>query len=62
MSQPAPTPQCRHCQHYYITHDARFPYGCRAMQIKSKRTPTLDVLEATGRPCVMFAAKAARQP
>jgi hypothetical protein len=32
------------------------------MQIKSKRTPTLDVLEATGRPCVMFAAKAARQP
>jgi hypothetical protein len=62
VSQTATTPQCRHCQHYYITHDARCPYGCRAMQIKSKRAPMLDVRDATGRPCVMFAAKPARQP
>ncbi|WP_144373953.1 hypothetical protein [Vogesella urethralis] len=62
MKPPASPPACRLCRHHYITHDARFPYGCRAMQIKSKRSPALDVREATGHQCVMFDAKPPRQP
>ncbi|MNT70704.1 hypothetical protein D3C72_2091180 [compost metagenome] len=53
-------PHCRACVHYYITHDARFPYGCRAMDFKSKRLPLQDVREATGRDCLTFSAKTAR--
>jgi hypothetical protein len=53
-----PVPHCRACVHYYITHDARFPYGCRAMDFKSKRLPLQDVREATGRDCQLFQARA----
>lgn len=53
----SPVPHCRACVHYYITHDARFPYGCRAMDFKSKRLPLQEVREATGRDCQLFQAK-----
>ena len=48
------TPDCAQCNHYYITHDVSFPYGCRALDFKSKRKPHLDVLEASGKPCMAF--------
>ncbi|MCQ4146003.1 hypothetical protein NOM55_16675 [Vogesella sp. AC12] len=58
MNHPSPpVPHCRACVHYYITHDARFPYGCRAMDFKSKRLPLQDVREATGRDCLTFRSK-----
>lgn len=70
LSIPAPNPtvnrpsppvlHCRACAHYYITHDARFPYGCRAMDFKSKRLPLQEVREATGRDCLTFSAKTTR--
>ncbi|WP_200906414.1 MULTISPECIES: hypothetical protein [Gulbenkiania] len=47
-------PHCRHCRHYYITHDSRFPYGCRAMDFKSRRLPMDDVRSATGQHCHTF--------
>ena len=56
--QPPVPAHCRHCVHYYITHDARFPYGCRAMDFKSKRLPLQDVRDSTGRDCVTFTARA----
>ena len=51
------TPNCRDCAHYAITHDARKPYACRAMNFKSARPPALAVLEASGAPCLCFKAK-----
>lgn len=50
-------PDCRNCQHYFITWDASFPCGCRAMEFKSKRLPHLDVLESSGAPCLKFELK-----
>ena len=55
MMSPIPeTPDCTECIHYYITHAASFPYGCRALDFKSKRKPHIDVLEASGKPCMAF--------
>jgi len=53
-------PNCLECLHYHITWDASFPYGCRAMDFKSKRKPQLDVLESSGSPCLRFTPR--RQP
>ncbi|MEN3809709.1 hypothetical protein ABH309_03335 [Chromobacterium piscinae] len=50
-------PLCRRCRHYFVTHDPRFPYGCRTMGFSSKRTPCLDVREASGQPCMRFQPK-----
>jgi hypothetical protein len=47
-------PDCLRCRHYYITWDATFPYGCRAMDFKSRRKPQLDVQESSGSPCLRF--------
>ena len=45
------------CQHYYVTWDERFPYGCRAMQFKSRQLPLLEVRQADGGICLSFAPK-----
>ncbi|WP_088966644.1 hypothetical protein [Vogesella sp. LIG4] len=58
MKTPPATVHCRFCRHYYITHDARFPYGCHAMDFKSKRLPMIDVRESSGHECQLFEAKA----
>jgi len=50
-------PACNHCRHYYITHDVRFRYGCRALDFKSRRQPVLDVIEASGQLCHYFQQK-----
>ncbi|MBI1890482.1 MAG: hypothetical protein HYS18_07550 [Burkholderiales bacterium] len=51
------SPDCAKCMHYYITHDAHFPYGCRALGIKSQRKPHLEVLAASNIPCLAFRPK-----
>ena len=48
------TPDCGRCVHYYITHEASFPYACRALGFKSRRKPHLDVLEASGKCCLAY--------
>lgn len=47
-------PNCLECMHYYVTWDVSFPYGCRAMDFKSRRRPQLDVMESSGSPCLHF--------
>jgi len=48
---------CNNCIYYYITHDANFRYGCRALDFKSQRQPILDVIEASGQQCYYFREK-----
>ncbi|HIP06366.1 MAG TPA: uracil-DNA glycosylase [Mariprofundaceae bacterium] len=48
---------CRQCQHYYITWDAAFPYGCKAFALKSKALPSQEVFVASGKSCVKFIEK-----
>ena len=50
-------PRCNGCVHYYITHDAVFRYGCRALDFKSRRQPVLDVIESSGESCLYFRPK-----
>ena len=50
-------PNCRNCRYFYITWDAKKPYGCRAMQFKSSVLPTIEVLEADGAVCISFRKK-----
>jgi len=50
-------PSCNNCAHYYITHDAHFRYGCRALDFKSQKQPILDVIEASGQQCHFFRKK-----
>lgn len=51
------TISCRRCAHYHITHDARLPYGCRALGFKSRSAPCREVLAASGELCAYFAPK-----
>lgn len=51
---PGARPTCMGCRHHAITHDPAFPYACRAMGFKSRRPPCLEVLEASGEPCMAF--------
>ena len=46
MKDEPEIPNCRNCRYFYITWDAKKPYGCRAMQFKSSVLPTIEVLEA----------------
>ncbi len=48
---------CKNCIHYYITWDRKFPYGCKAIQFKSARLPSLEVLAASGIACLRFEEK-----
>jgi hypothetical protein len=54
---PAEPRKCRLCEHYYITHDAIFPYGCRALGFKSRNEPARDVAQASGEECLSFTPK-----
>ncbi|MCL2021889.1 MAG: uracil-DNA glycosylase [Betaproteobacteria bacterium] len=48
------TTDCRNCLHFFITHAADFPYGCRAMNFKSRCLPAQEVEEASGFACLRF--------
>jgi len=48
---------CHTCEHYRTTWDARFPFGCRAHGFKSRKSPALEVREASGLECLLFTAK-----
>jgi hypothetical protein len=43
---------CHGCAHFYITYDPRFPYGCRALQFKSRQLPHIEVHAASNSPCM----------
>jgi hypothetical protein len=48
---------CKKCRHYYITWDRKFPYGCKAIQFKSVRLPSVEVFAASGIACLRFEEK-----
>jgi len=52
---------CNSCTHYYITHDASFMYGCRALDFKSQRQPILVVIESSEQQCHFFQKKESAQ-
>lgn len=56
-STPPQAPLCTRCRHYYITHDLSFPYGCRALDFKSRRAPILEVRDASLLECQYFQPK-----
>lgn len=63
-SQPAPSvsgPVCTRCAHYFVTFDARFPHGCRAMGFKSRQLPYKEILAVAGEACAAFTPKPARR-
>ncbi|MCX8043917.1 MAG: uracil-DNA glycosylase [Desulfobacterota bacterium] len=53
--------QCHRCRFFYITYDARYPYGCRALGFKSRHLPMEEVYRSSGIPCLYFKKKE-RQP
>lgn len=50
-------PLCMKCIYLYTTWDPNFPYGCRAMGIKSARMPAQVVREASGQECLAYVEK-----
>ncbi len=52
---------CNKCTHFFITWDKNLPYGCRAMKFKSKKNPSIAVLESSGIACMLFKRKSNRQ-
>jgi len=48
---------CFDCIHFFITWDEKFPRGCKAMDFKTKKIPSLVVYEASGMPCTRFKQK-----
>ena len=48
---------CRKCRFYYITWDNRKPHGCRAMNFKSRRPPSLVVRQSSGQECLRYTPK-----
>jgi len=58
MKQPQENkPNCHHCEHFYITHEPAHPYGCRAMNFKSRQSPALVVFSHSGLECQLFSPK-----
>ncbi len=49
---------CFKCKLFYITWDNRFPYGCKAMNFKSRVMPSIEVYKASGTRCLKFDKKA----
>tara|TARA_B100000579_G_scaffold284629_1_gene235904 strand:+ start:37 stop:240 length:204 start_codon:yes stop_codon:yes gene_type:complete len=48
---------CNKCLHFYVTYKQRFPYGCRAFGIISKKNPYLEVKSISGINCALFQKK-----
>ncbi len=48
---------CFSCQHFTITYDPQFPYGCRAACFKSRLMPSKEMSASSGMDCQFFAGK-----
>jgi hypothetical protein len=48
---------CFFCEHFYITHKTKFPYGCHAIGFKSVRMPAVDVYDNSEMDCALFVLK-----
>ena len=52
---------CMSCQHFYITYDQYFPYGCRGAGFKSRFMPSIEMIANSGMECQLFMEKNERQ-
>jgi hypothetical protein len=48
---------CFNCIYFFVTWDDKFPRGCRAMDFKTKKIPSMLVQESSGMECTYFKAK-----
>ncbi len=48
---------CKNCSKFYITHQKKFPYGCRGFGIISKNIPYTQVKLISGTNCALFSKK-----
>ena len=48
---------CFTCQHFYITYDRNFPYGCRAVGFKSRLMPSKEMYVNSGIECLLYKEK-----
>ena len=48
---------CFKCVHFAITWDEKMPYGCKAMQFKTKILPSIEVYKSSGEKCMLFESK-----
>ncbi len=48
---------CMKCKHFQMTYDAAAPYGCAYFKFKSKQTPSLWVMQSSGKKCQAYASK-----
>jgi hypothetical protein len=48
---------CFSCEHFYITYETKFPYGCRKIGFKSARMPAADVYSTSEMDCALFSKK-----
>ena len=48
---------CNKCQHFYVTYKPKFPYGCKAFRVISKKLPYLEVKNISGIDCALFSNK-----
>ncbi|MCL2075747.1 MAG: uracil-DNA glycosylase [Betaproteobacteria bacterium] len=56
------TNDCQNCLYFFITHEVAFPYGCRAMNFKSRSLPSQEVEEASGYACLCFQPRSQKKP
>jgi len=55
-------PICRKCIYLYTTWDKNFPFGCKAMGIKSSSSPADVVRRASGHECLAYVEKSKKEP
>ena len=48
---------CRRCEHYFVTWEAKKPHGCRAYGFKGQQIPSIVVFQSTGTDCNLFKLK-----
>lgn len=48
---------CFSCQHFFITYDPNFPYGCRAVGFKSRPLPSKEMYLNSCIECQLFEGK-----
>jgi len=53
---------CFSCAHFFITHEADFPYGCRAVGFKSRPLPARVMYVHSGIECQLFKEKPDKKP
>ncbi len=45
---------------FFVTHEARLPYGCRAFEMKTRVLPMIEVLRTSGAPCQAYVPRSPR--